>query len=135
MIRVAPRCFFPSFFFGEGGLINYFSYQRKKKELFFRFYLQGVITLQFCKKTILNYWHCLMLTVVHLLYVYFRMKWKLMGLIGMDHCHRDLMIAQSVSLRPNQLSVIKRCRGLLIWLIPSLSVIVMELICTCRLEL
>ena len=48
-----------------------------------------------------------MLTVVHLLYVYFRMKWKLMGLIGMGHCHRNLLIAQSMSLRPNQFSVIK----------------------------
>ena len=63
------------------------------------------------------------------------MKWKLMGLIGMGHCHRNLLIAQSVSLRPSQFSVIKRCRGFVIWLIPSLSVIVMELSCTCRLEL
>ena len=53
-----------------------------------------------------------MLTVVHLLYVYFRMKWKLMGLIGMGHCHRNLVIGQSVSLRPNQFSVIKRCYGI-----------------------
>ena len=54
-----------------------------------------------------------MLTVVHLLYVYFRMKWKLMGLIGMGHCHRNLLIAQSVAPRPNLFLVIKRCSQLL----------------------
>lgn len=71
-----------------------------------------------------------------LLNVYFRMKWKHMGLTGMGHCHSwNLVRTQLMSLKHTQFSVIKRCSGFLVWLIPSLSVIVKGLICTCRLEI